>query len=522
MNIIVILAGGVGNRFGDAVPKQYHLLNGRPVIEYAVRAALTARHADEVVVAAQGDYVRQLADTYGVIAVEGGDERNRSFRRVLDYIRTRFDCDKLLVTDAVNPMVTAALFDTYFDLLEEYDAVLTAAPIPTSLGCFDQPQVDRSRYYLIQSPHGYHFPMVDRYFDQDSPLTVIAQQLPPDIRTKLYWDFTDNAKIIYPHDLAAVGALLRERERRVRFESHKSDVSLGLFRRLRGLWAQEVRAWEKTVDADAEALLEKWEITEYDLNPDAGFALVFEGRSARYGPVVMKLVPPFIHRFARETEAIRALPTGYPVTPLDIDEARCAMLLPRVIPGDYAELRRDRAALAAMLTALYDAAIPTAEIEAAIPHVPDFLDELRERFQAALRFGRRTEDCRRFFAAAEACYRSLGSERYLVHGDIAWKNTLRGKDGLRLIDPLGYRAPRVLEAARFLSYTCLREGRTPEAVIGELLPGLPAGITPQALEKAMLCDMTSMLFGAILWRDDGFRRAEEWAVILTPLADKYA
>ena len=33
-NILMITAGGVGQRFGADTPKQYCLLNGRPVIEY--------------------------------------------------------------------------------------------------------------------------------------------------------------------------------------------------------------------------------------------------------------------------------------------------------------------------------------------------------------------------------------------------------------------------------------------------------------------------------------------------------
>ena len=71
MNIVCILAGGSGNRFGSPVPKQYHLINGRPVIEYVIDAAVKSI-ADEVIIAADRDNIARLTDTYGVIAVEGG------------------------------------------------------------------------------------------------------------------------------------------------------------------------------------------------------------------------------------------------------------------------------------------------------------------------------------------------------------------------------------------------------------------------------------------------------------------
>ena len=38
MNIVIIMSGGVGQRFGAAIPKQYNLIAGRPVIDYVVDA----------------------------------------------------------------------------------------------------------------------------------------------------------------------------------------------------------------------------------------------------------------------------------------------------------------------------------------------------------------------------------------------------------------------------------------------------------------------------------------------------
>lgn len=37
-NIGIILSGGVGNRFGATIPKQYQLINGKQVIAYVVDA----------------------------------------------------------------------------------------------------------------------------------------------------------------------------------------------------------------------------------------------------------------------------------------------------------------------------------------------------------------------------------------------------------------------------------------------------------------------------------------------------
>ena len=51
MNAALILSGGAGRRFGSALPKQYHKIGGRTVIEYVLDAAANARLVDRVMVA---------------------------------------------------------------------------------------------------------------------------------------------------------------------------------------------------------------------------------------------------------------------------------------------------------------------------------------------------------------------------------------------------------------------------------------------------------------------------------------
>ena len=60
MNIIIIMSGGVGNRFGANIPKQYCKLNGRPVIDYVIDAAKGSKVADKVI--AMGGAILITAD----------------------------------------------------------------------------------------------------------------------------------------------------------------------------------------------------------------------------------------------------------------------------------------------------------------------------------------------------------------------------------------------------------------------------------------------------------------------------
>ncbi len=73
MNIVCILAGGTGNRFGSPVPKQYHFINGRPVIGYVIDAAIKSI-ADEVIVVAEAEKIDGLENKYSVTAIGGGEK----------------------------------------------------------------------------------------------------------------------------------------------------------------------------------------------------------------------------------------------------------------------------------------------------------------------------------------------------------------------------------------------------------------------------------------------------------------
>lgn len=51
MNIVAILANGVGERFASNIPKQFHSINGKMVIEYVIEAALSSKKTDKIIIA---------------------------------------------------------------------------------------------------------------------------------------------------------------------------------------------------------------------------------------------------------------------------------------------------------------------------------------------------------------------------------------------------------------------------------------------------------------------------------------
>ena len=212
MNAALILSGGAGRRFGSALPKQYHKIGGRTVIEYVLGAAANARLVDRVMVAgADCPQLRALAGRYAFDRAPAGAVRNETLRHGLDALNA-LGCARVVILDAVRPLVTPELLDEYLRLIGEgWDAVSTVQPITDSLGCLDAHEVDRSRYYLMQSPEAYNFPLLYAHFRPDSPLTEVAHQLPADSRLYLYRDFPENPKLTYPWEKAQIAQALKAR-----------------------------------------------------------------------------------------------------------------------------------------------------------------------------------------------------------------------------------------------------------------------------------------------------------------------
>ena len=82
-NIIMVTAGGVGERFGSSVPKQYIEVNGRKVISYVIEACKQSQLADAILIVAHPKYHDELKAEFGVDVTASGPERHQAQRHRL-------------------------------------------------------------------------------------------------------------------------------------------------------------------------------------------------------------------------------------------------------------------------------------------------------------------------------------------------------------------------------------------------------------------------------------------------------
>ena len=207
-NIVLITAGGIGQRFGNEMPKQFFEINGKPVIGYVIDACKKSKLIDDIVVAADPRYHDNIVKQYDVKVAESGSTLNESKRNGFDYIKANFNCKKLIVADAVRPALQSKTIDEIFILLEKYDAVACAKKITDSLGRYGEWIVNREEYYTLYAPEGFDFELLDKNFSASSPYTESIQQLPEESNVFLFFDAPYFDKLTYPEDVRKLAMIL--------------------------------------------------------------------------------------------------------------------------------------------------------------------------------------------------------------------------------------------------------------------------------------------------------------------------
>lgn len=165
--IALVLAGGSGQRFTHAMPKQYHVIAGQTLLRRCINYFTKHSGIDAVqVVIRPEDESLYQASTKGLNllpVVYGGITRQESSLRGLEAIAS-YAPTHVLIHDAARPNMTAALCDRLLHALRHHQAVVPVMPVTDSLRRFQhdigQETVDRTDLFAIQTPQAFAYPMI--------------------------------------------------------------------------------------------------------------------------------------------------------------------------------------------------------------------------------------------------------------------------------------------------------------------------------------------------------------------------
>ena len=440
-NIVLIMSAGVGSRFGADKPKQYCLLNDRPVIEYAIDVCRHASSVDEIVIVAAQDYLEYIHDQYG-FPVTGGENRTQSLANGLKYIAENYNCEKIIVANAVCPLMTKEQINKYFSLLDEFDYVLTAWKVTSTLAKYSGELVDRNDYFHVMEPEAYRFRLLYENYKYDYPVPYIFHQLPPTARGYYCFDYPYTMKITYPIDMR-IAELLYEDINKVERETTKYNVSH---------WQSsfdstgEVDEWLTNIPKYLDELSNKWEIGHYRVNPYTFSSYVLEARSGKYGNVIVKFHAPS-GRFIPELSYYQCSgEISHMAKLIDYDKDYRALLIKMLTPGIQIKFDSENPKLRELYDDFSQHMIPEGEIINR-DKIPDIFSEFEKNIKYSERFSFMYDFRKKMEHTAVCVWNKFFRDKpvYFLHRDLHRRNILSNYDDVVAIDPQAIVGPREFE-----------------------------------------------------------------------------
>ncbi len=209
----IIVAGGSGQRLGAGIPKQFLLLEQKPVLIHTIEAFYRFDEAITILLVLPENYLSQwqeLVEKYKLtnspLVVTGGKERFFSVKNALNMIAD--DKGIVVVHDGVRPLVPVSLIESVFEAAKTHKAVVPVLPLTSSirekLSNGTSRQANRNRFVIVQTPQGFHLnelkkayrqPFAETFTDDAS---VVEQS---GVAIHLIQGEPENVKITTPSDL---------------------------------------------------------------------------------------------------------------------------------------------------------------------------------------------------------------------------------------------------------------------------------------------------------------------------------
>ncbi len=156
---VVIVAGGSGTRMNAAVPKQFLLLKGKPVLYYTIDAFIKAYDDINVIIVLPELHIsagKEIVETFfihaGIKITTGGQTR---FHSVLNGLKFVEENSIVFVHDAVRCIVSRALIHRCYEAAVEFGTSVPVISSRDSLRIITNETnvaIDREKIKLVQTP----------------------------------------------------------------------------------------------------------------------------------------------------------------------------------------------------------------------------------------------------------------------------------------------------------------------------------------------------------------------------------
>ena len=170
---ILIVAAGNGNRMGNSLPKQFLLLDGKPVLFHTINSFLFLDDVEFTLVLNENyiDYWQNLCSKFGFNTphkiIDGGSTR---FHSVVNGLKNIPKDSLVLIHDAARPFPSQKTINRVYKLATIKGNAIPSIRVNSSMrevyGA-DNKSVSRDNFRLIQTPQAFHSSIIKAAYKQN-------------------------------------------------------------------------------------------------------------------------------------------------------------------------------------------------------------------------------------------------------------------------------------------------------------------------------------------------------------------
>ncbi len=217
----IIVAGGSGSRMQSAIPKQFLLLNGLPVLMHTIRSFHQSESQPQIILvlpAGFHSYWKELITQHKFSIphqlVSGGETRFHSVKNGLDTI-TNMEAI-IAVQDAVRPLTDIAIIDHSYTYATQHGNAVVAVKSRDSVRRLKNEKsvcLVRDDIWLVQTPQTFQSAQLKKAYEQSyhtkftDDASVVEET---GITINLIEGNYRNIKITFPEDIAIAETLLNQ------------------------------------------------------------------------------------------------------------------------------------------------------------------------------------------------------------------------------------------------------------------------------------------------------------------------
>lgn len=176
---VIILAGGIGSRMKSNKPKQFIIIDDKPIIVDTIMNFQKNEYVDKIIVVCLKDWIKHMNNlineyklTKVIKVIEGGETGHDSARNGVFSIENMMNGDDIVIIhDAARPIVPQQIINDMLKVAKVNGNACTAIQchdtvIETNDQISGNSQIERSKIMRVQTPQAYKYGLIKKLYER--------------------------------------------------------------------------------------------------------------------------------------------------------------------------------------------------------------------------------------------------------------------------------------------------------------------------------------------------------------------